>query len=161
MVAFRWLCSDSCQAAVCGLAHVAPLCPSGFCHVLALGTVESSHTHTSHHNTHPHTLTVHSVSLWGLGRTRVVKVMRVREKWMEEREGRRKRGGRRKEGGGRNGGKEGGVEKGQPEEPRGPGQRCGQVWKPQSGPGGERLGMIPLHTRTCWLLHCQWSLHGR
>ena len=50
---------------------------------------------------------------------------------------------------------EGGVEKGQPEEPRGPGQRCGQVWKPQSGPGGERLGMIPLHTRTCWLLHCQ------
>ena len=105
MVAFRWLCSDGYQAAVCGLAHVAPLCPSGFCHVLALGTVESSHTHTSHHNTHPHTLTVHSVSLWGLGRTRVVKVMRVREKWMEEREERRKRGGRRKEGGGRNGGK--------------------------------------------------------
>ena len=59
MVAFRWLCSDSCQAAVCGLAHVALLCPSGFCHVLALGTVESSHTHTSHHNTRPHTLTVH------------------------------------------------------------------------------------------------------
>lgn len=35
----------------------------------------------------------------------MVKVMRVRGKWMEEREGRRKRGGWRKEGGGRNGGK--------------------------------------------------------
>ena len=159
MVAFRWLCSDGCQAAVCGLAHVALLCPSGFCHVLALDTVESSHTHTSHHNTRPHTLTVHKCLCGALGGQKSTICGENNEKQGKVDGG--ERGGRRKGGGGRNGGKEGGVEKGQPEEPRGPGQRCGQVWKPQSGPGGERLGMIPLHTRTCWLLHCQWSLHGR